>query len=690
VKKYILAFLITQVFIGFAVAQNLQLIDSIKNQLTGAQGEKKFELLNDLAWEYRWAYPDSTIHYAKQANILGQGLKLPKSMAQPVNFMGVALNYKGNRLSAVEHFEEALKISTTQHDSIQIAHSNNNLGRLYFEQGLLSRAYTHFIKALSIFEDLNDSTGLAYTYQSLANLYKSQRDYKKAEHNYLKANSIRLALKNTRDIMSGLVQTARLYEETNQTEKALKFLHLADSAGTVIQDEINLAEIKTFIAENYLHKDSLDAAEAICTEGLRVIQSKNIIRMLPHAYLTLGQIKVQKNDLREARKYFTEALRIASSTKDLAPKMRAHYFLWKLSGQERNKSGELENLNQYLILKDSIKDLDLARQVERLQFEIEIERKEKENELLKVNQAKTAITVQQQKLQNIILIIIVGFVSVLGLIQWRSSKKRREVNVTLAHQNEFIQNQRREIIEQNEKLSRHNQQLSDLNHEKDTLMSIVAHDLKSPLNAIKGVADLMEIEGGLTTDQKKYVSMTKEATQSGLYLIKDLLDVHMLEENVIPNYSTFDISDFLLRKVNAYQPAADSKGIHLHITRIENEEVYLDADYLGRIVDNLLTNAIKFSSKNTTIDVAAGKSGNEIWISIKDKGQGFSDRDKRDLFQKFKKLSSQPTAGESSNGLGLAIVKTLVDRLKGTIELISEKGKGSEFIIRLPASKKPY
>ena len=334
---------------------------------------------------------------------LGHSLNLSKSMAKPINFMGVALNYKGNRLSAFEHYEEALKISTTQNDSIQIAHSNNNLGRLFFEQGLLARSYTYFIKALSIFENINDPTGLAYTYQSLANLYKTQRDYIKAEHNYTKANQIRLALGNTRDIMSAYVQTARLYEETNKPDKALSYLHKADSAGMVIRDEINLAEIKTFIAENYLHPDSLDAAESICMEGLRVIQAKNIVRMLPQAYLTLGQIKLQKNDLGEARKYFREALSIASSTNDLAPKMRAYYQLWKASESGNDRIGKLENLNQYLILKDSIKDLDLARQVERLQFEIEIERKEQENELLKVNQAKTAITVEQQKLQNMIL-----------------------------------------------------------------------------------------------------------------------------------------------------------------------------------------------------------------------------------------------------------------------------------------------
>ena len=90
-KKYILIFLVVKLFTSSAVGQNLQLIDSIKSQLTSAQGEKKFDLLNDLAWEYRWAYPDSTIHYAKQANTLGHTLNLPKSMAKPINFMGDSL-----------------------------------------------------------------------------------------------------------------------------------------------------------------------------------------------------------------------------------------------------------------------------------------------------------------------------------------------------------------------------------------------------------------------------------------------------------------------------------------------------------------------------------------------------------------------------------------------------------------------
>lgn len=668
----------------FTLAQNFHLIDSLSRQLRSADGKARFDLLSDLAWEYRFSYPDSTVHYARQAFDLGQKLKLPTGLAEPLNFMGVALNYKGDRLGAFDNYTLALKVAVEQKDSLQTAYSNNNLGRLFFEQGLLARSYDYFIRALSIFENLNDSSGLAYTYQSLANLYKSQRDYPKAESNYLKAIKIRLALGNTRDIMSAFSQTARFYQDNNQHDKALRYLHLADSAGQVIHDEINLAEVHISLSETFLNKGHLDEAEAICAEALKVIAEKKNMRMLPQAYISMGQIMFEKRDYVQAKKHFNLALAIAMTTKDIASKMEAHYFLWKISEKEKNKLSELSNLNAYLLLKDSIKDLDLARQVERLQFEIEIERKEQENELLKVDQVKTEAIIKQQRLSNIILAIIIVAVSLLGFVQWRSSKKRREINEKLAQQNQFIQNQRQEIIEQNEKLSRRNQQLSDINHEKDTLMSIVAHDLKSPLNRIKGIADLMEIEGGLSKDQLSYVRITKDTTQLGLALIKDLLDVHMLEESVVPNYSTFDISYFLLEKTNTFLPAAEAKNIHLHIARVENIEVQLDTDYLHRIIDNLLTNAIKFSKRETTVAVSAGKENNELWISIADQGQGFSEKDRLHLFQKFKKLSARPTAGESSNGLGLAIVKTLVDRLKGSIDLVSEQGKGSEFIIRLP------
>ncbi|HEY0652443.1 MAG TPA: tetratricopeptide repeat-containing sensor histidine kinase [Chryseosolibacter sp.] len=670
-----------------AFSQNLELIEKIKLTLPTQESEQRYNALNDLAWEYRFAYPDSTIYYSEIAYDLGLKLKLTKGLARAVNVLGIAQNYKGERLKAFEFYSKALEIATSQNDSLQIAHANNNIGRLFYEQGILSRSYDYFVTARSIFTAINDSSGVAYTYQSLANLYKSQRDYENAEENYLKAYEIRLALGNPRDIMSALVYLARHYQDSNNPEKAIHYLRMADSTGHTINDEINLAEIKTYLAESYLAKGRLKEAEAISKEGMDVILRKNNLRMMPQAYQTMGLILLQKNDLMGARKQFEIALDVADRIKDLNGKMEAYYHLWKVSEKLHDTPGSINHQNQYLILKDSIKDLDLTRQVERLQFEIDIQRKEQENAMLKADQEKIASKVQQQKLQNLILIVIIGFISMVGLLQWLNATKRRSINEKLLKQNEEIQTQRGEIITQNDKLSKRNQQLSDLNHEKDTLMSIVAHDLKSPLNRIDGLIYLMEMDNKLTPEQRNYLAMMRDATGSGLDLITDLLDVHMIEENVEPNYTTFDISHFLLEKTEAFQQRAASKGIHLNIKRVENEEIFTDRSYLDRIFDNLLSNAIKFSPKNSIVDISADRTEYDFWISVKDRGPGFSSHDQEFLFKKFKKLSARPTAGETSNGLGLAIVKILVDRLKGKIELTTQQGKGSEFVVRFPQQK---
>jgi signal transduction histidine kinase len=674
-------------FVAPVFGQNLQLIDSIRSQIDVAQGEERFNLLNDLAWEHRFATPDSTILYSNKAYTLGKKINLTKGLARPLNIIGIAFNYKGERLMAYEHYQKAQQMSLAQKDSLQIAHSHNNIGRLFFEQGLLGRSYEHFITAKSIFQDINDSSGLAYAYQSLANLYKIQRDYRKAEDSFLKAYAIRRALGNSRDIMSAQLYVARLYQEMVDWEKSIAYLKKADSTGQVINDQINLAEIKTYLAESYLNKGMLKEAETMCKAGLAVIEKMNNVRMRSQAYHVMGQIYFRQGDIHTAKEYFSSSLEVATRIKDLSAQMKAYFDLWKVSEKQHDESERLTNMNQYLILKDSIKDLDLARQVERLQFEIEIQRKEQENVRLQAEDDVNEAVIQQQKLQNIVLIVIIGFVSILGFTLWLINKKRQDINEQLLNQNEEIQKQREEIIRQNEKLSKRNLQLSDLNHEKDTLMSIVVHDLKSPFGRIRGISDLMEMEGGLTKDQKMFIRMTREATQAGLDLITDLLDVHMLEENVEPAFTTFDISKFLLDKVGEFTAMAEAKTIHLYITRVSNDDVTTAEDYLNRIMDNLLSNAVKFSERGSTIVVSAGKLVDEFWISVKDQGPGFTTKDRQNLYQKFKKLTARPTGGESSNGLGLAIVKTLVDRLKGKIELSTEKGNGSEFIVRIPIAK---
>jgi len=681
-RLFYIAFFLSPVF---AVAQNMKRIDSLKAGIAGSSAENRYKLLAELAWEFRFAYPDSTLIYARKAYALANELQIPTDLARTLNYQGVAYNYKGERLKAFDLYSQALELSLKQKDSTQIAHSNNNMGRLFFEQGLLSKAYDRYLKAYGIFKKIHDDYGLAYTIQSLGTLQRTQKDLVQSEINYKEALSIRLRLGNKRDISSAFMMLARLYYERKEFEKSNSYLVKSDSICRFLNDELIFSEIKLLMAKNFIELGKIDEAEKHAEAGAAVIKRLNYVPIMAETMITLGQIKFTKKNLKSADQYFQAALKIAIDIKDLQAQMDAYNHLWQLAEAEHNKSESVQYLNQYLVRKDSIKDLDLARQVDRLQFQLEIEKKEKENELLKLSEANQAAVIAKQRGQNIALFAVLLCVLSMAGALWFYSRKRTRINLKLEAQNQFIDLQRKQIEKRNIDLSTQNHKLADLNHEKDMLMNIVAHDLKSPLSRIMGLSNLLAIEGKLTPSQQEYLRLIKDVTQANLDLIGDLLDVNALQiETDVPHALSFNLAETLEERVAFFQHSSISKKIDLQLNHSIDTNVISNRDYITRIIDNLLSNAIKFSKSESTVGVEAEINRGALTLSVKDNGPGFSDTDKKLLYQRFKKFSARPTGGETSNGLGLAIVKTLVERLHGEINLESQLGMGSEFIIRIP------
>jgi signal transduction histidine kinase len=437
-----------------------------------------------------------------------------------------------------------------------------------------------------------------------------------------------------------------------------------------------------------ISNDEVDRAAIMAKDVFNFVEKEKNKRLQPQARQLMGIVSYRQNNLSSAIAFFLKVISFTEKS-HLNLQRDAYFYLSKIYEKQGRQAEATQATIKYLILKESLQNVELARQIEKLQFQLEIEKKELENQRLKASEIQKEAIIQQQRLEKVILVVAVGFITMLFFLQWRNSKKRREANEQLALQNTAIAKQDEEIKDQNERLSKHNLMLSDLNHEKDTLMNIVAHDLKSPLNRIRGLAELIEMSSKtLDDDQKKYLGLIRDSTRSGIDLILDLLDVNSLEVNREPNYSIFDLNSFLIDRVNTFRQHALAKQIDVKFEPQTKDLIFLDQDYLARIMDNLISNAIKFSPRGLLITIRFGQSDGYFYVSVKDQGPGFSVEDRKYLFQKFKKLSARPTAGESSNGLGLAIVKTLVDRLEGNIELNTEPGKGSEFLIRFPLKDK--
>ena len=244
----------------------------------------------------------------------------------------------------------------------------------------------------------------------------------------------------------------------------------------------------------------------------------------------------------------------------------------------------------------------------------------------------------------------------------------------------------KEVVRQKETLTIQNRQLQKLNEEKNNLIGVVAHDLRSPVNQIKGLVDLIKMDGRVDTTGSTYLGKVVDATERMTYMIDRILDADALDRMPLNlKLEDLDIASLLQRVVEDYSIVASKKDISLHLAdNLHPCNVVADRNYLMQVFENLLSNAIKFSNNGSNVYADYFQSENEVRVGIRDEGPGILEEDKPRLFGKFQKLSARPTAGEASTGLGLSIVKRFIDNMEGRIWCESEPGRGATFYVSLP------
>lgn len=217
------------------------------------------------------------------------------------------------------------------------------------------------------------------------------------------------------------------------------------------------------------------------------------------------------------------------------------------------------------------------------------------------------------------------------------------------------------------------QHLTALNQEKNKILMIASHDLRSPLASIQMATQLLTSSRALSEAQKIQIFSTIErSTQRGLDLIQNLLDVHRIEAGYSePEWGQTEVTHLLQQVYVLYQQAAQRKDIHLHLQGDTVAPVRSDAKLLLQVLDNLISNAIKYTPVGGAVHVRlkTQEGHQRPWIQIQDQGPGFTAEDQVRLYQRFAQLSARPTANENSHGLGLAIVKELCEKLNIEIQL---------------------
>ena len=275
-----------------------------------------------------------------------------------------------------------------------------------------------------------------------------------------------------------------------------------------------------------------------------------------------------------------------------------------------------------------------------------------------------------------------GFINAVLVILIRRLRKVDEVQKTLA--DSYLQ-----ISKQKDKIEQQNSQLSYVNEEKNHLMSIVAHDIRSPLTNNIEVAK--SVQSKLSTDHPEYA----QATHS---IIESMQKIHEMADKVLQERSKeqkkaqqeqklVNLGDLLRYVEQDFDARARKKNISV---QLDYNDVYANIDNMmvRQVFENLVSNAIKFSPLGQQVSLKVEEIDGKAVIEVKDQGPGFSDNDKELMYAKFQRLSAIPTDGESSLGLGLSIVKKYVEQMNGEISLVSERGNGSSFTVSFDATKR--
>lgn len=249
----------------------------------------------------------------------------------------------------------------------------------------------------------------------------------------------------------------------------------------------------------------------------------------------------------------------------------------------------------------------------------------------------------------------------------------------------------KQIAEKNEQLKmlnleleKNNDKLSKSIQEKEHLSQILVHDLKSPLSNIQMLSFLFE-ELATNKESEELLIIFNKSLQDVFHLINQMETLNEVENAFTKLYlEELEIHNFIKEQTQAFSKTAAVKNITIRYPEDQNPDYIIsDINVLKRVINNLISNAIKFSEFNKEIKIDTYRKEDKIIINITDQGPGIIPEEKGKLFKRFSKLSNKPTNNESSSGLGLYIVKELLGKLNSDITVESTQGQGSTFTITL-------
>lgn len=610
-----------------------------KEERPGFQKDTSYiDVLNGLAHVFYGINADSAFFYSKKALAYAEKAGYAKGQSESWRMIGNTYEMIGDYAGMLSSYHHSLDIAERINNPSLIARNHLNLSLFYKEVGEYDAALAEMAEVIKTFQQSGDSLQLAYVLNHQSDILLRQQQYDKALPYAEKAVAVATALKDYPSVASFNNELGRILAAKGDYKASLRYHLLAMEYFQSRDDKLGKTETTAFLAETYLLLKNYPEALQFARQSLSLAQ----------------EIK-RKKEIKEAAKVLAD--------------------IYAAKGEYQNA---LQYFKLYKDFSDSLFNEASRKQTFALETRYEYEKKEA---LLK-QEAAREVSIHQNSVRNrnmliffAVLVIITLTVLISILLRSREAKQRN---------NTILQEKNQEISRQKEEMEHQAVQLLLNNQQKDKLFSIIAHDLKGPLNSLKGLLDFLKENSLSDTEIKSMMAELRRNVDYSAELVSNLLFWASSQlDGIVVTPVPVPVHQLITDTMALFIKQASDKAIVLKNECSAAVVVYADKDMIQVVIRNLFSNAIKFCRAGDTITINDRIFGNALEICVEDTGIGI----KPEVLEKIcrnESVTTYGTAKEKGTGLGMLLCREFVEENKGRFWIESQWGKGSRFYFTIP------
>lgn len=548
-------------------------------------------------------------------------------------------------------------------DHVSKMRANLYLGNAKKSTSDFEDALHYYLNSLEIAQKIGDkqvgiiNLTIADTYKGVANYSNANKYYRDALNSL--SNKRKSVIVDSLYLIGVYINYGDLYLVQEEFDSALFYFKKADELGTHLKNHYYLAAAKGNIAIVYAEMGQDQYADLEIKKCIDQLLNKELWDIATDFLTYLIDIYKEKGNHELAMKYAFQMRDIALKYGLKKRSESANLKLYEIMQAKGDYQSALAYHKKYVAYKDSVLNLETVQKMADQRTEFEVGQKQAEVDLL------TA----EKKIQQFIIWSTAGgafLVALLLAVVYRNSREKNRINKILEEQKA---------------------QLEELNNTKDKLFSIISHDLRGPVHAFSGISRLIKyaVEDESQDDLIEIADHVEKTSNDLSGLLDGLLSWALQQQG---NFS------YTPEKLELGRIAEDINGIFLYTSKAKkipftidvdkNHFLWTDKNTTLTILRNLVNNAFKFTEEGGEVSLKTRETGEYILITVSDTGIGIPEEKLNTLFKMDGSKTSYGTSGEKGLGLGLQLVYEFVAMNKGTVEVESEVGNWTQFIVKLP------